>query len=206
MTISYPLSVPSERHIREVRFRAQSMVGVSASPFTGEQQVYVHQGEFLAIEVSLIPLRRADAEDWTAFFLALNGREGTFLLGDVINTTPQGTWSEFSPHVAGASQTGKTLVVEGVDVGTTALAGDWFQLGTGSSATLHKVTQDATASGSPGQLSLDIWPRLRSSPSNGAAVTISSPKGRWRLASNTSEWTISLGQSYALTFVAVEAL
>ena len=206
MTISYPLSLPSERFAPGTGIRARSGAAVSESPFTGEQQVYVHQLEVWSAQLVLPSMTRADAEAWIAFLLSLNGREGTFLFGDPRNTTPQGTWSGSSPLVNGASQTGKTLAIDGLSAGTTVKAGDWLQLGSGSSARLHKVTQDATANVG-GQVTLDLWPRLRSSPADNAAVTIASPKGVFRMASNDIGWDFQPAQMYdGFSFSAVEAL
>lgn len=205
MTISYPLSLPSTRLAR-VTLRARSSAAVSESPFTGEQQVYVHQAETWSAEIELPGMTRADAEEWVAFFLSLNGREGTFLLGDPRNVAPQGTWAGASPLVNGTGQTGKTLAIDGLAAGATVKGGDWFQLGSGSSARLHKVTQNGTANGS-GQLTLDHWPRLRSSPADNAPLTIASPQGVFRLASNEVGWGLEPGQLYSgFSFTAVEAL
>lgn len=205
MTISYPLALPTVKTPRRVRIAAISTVGVQVSPFTGEQTTYVHQGEMWSADVSLPPMSRAAAETWIAFLLALNGQEGTFTMGQAGYTTARGTWAGASPLVKGGSQTGKTLAIDGLAAGATALAGDWLQLGSGSSTRLHKVTQSGTANGS-GELTLDIWPRLRSSPSDNAAVTITSPQGLWRLKSNTRDWDIDLAMIYGLSFSCMEAL
>lgn len=205
MTISYPLTAPTVRSPRNVRIGRISTVGLQMSPFTKEQTTYVHQGEMWKMDVSLPPMSRTLAEAWVGFLLALNGPEGTFLMGQPGYTTARGTWSANSPLVNGASQTGKSLAVDGLTASATVKAGDWLQLGSGSSTRLHKVSQDATANGS-GQVTLDIWPRLRSSPSDNAAVTISSPKGIWRLARNDQDWDIDLALIYGLSFSAIEAL
>lgn len=206
MTISYPLSLPS-RTPGLVTVRARSFVGVSDSPFTGEQQVFEHPGDIWIAEVELPPMERSDADDWEAFLLSLGGRAGTFLMGPIPYTGARGTWVGSSPVVAGGSQTGRSLVVNGLAAGLTAQAGDWFQLGSGSTASLHRVVQTAIVSGSPLDLRLDIWPRLRSSPAHGAAVTLASPKGRWRLASNDVEWTRIVGAlTDGIRFSCVEAI
>lgn len=204
MTISFPLSLPSVGGIRQITFRPLSMVGLSESPFTFEQQAYVHQGERWAADVVLSGMNRANAEEWIGFLLALNGREGYFLLGDPAGTAARGTWAGGSPLVNGAGQTGKTLAVDGLSAGATTKAGDWLQLGSGSSARLHKISQGGTANGS-GQLTLDIWPRLRASPADNDAVTIASPQGVFRLASNERAWTIE-DLRYGMSFSCVEKL
>jgi hypothetical protein len=108
--------------------------------------------------------------------------------------------------VRGASQTGETLAVDGLRPNQTGIlkAGDWLQLGSGSSTRLHKILQDADTN-VDGKATLDIFPKLRSSPADNAAVTLSSPKGLWRLASNTREWSIATAQIYGIRFSAVEA-
>lgn len=206
MTISYPLSIPS-RTPSLVTVRARSFVGVSESPFTGEQQVFEHPGDCWGADVELPAMERADADDWEAWGLALNGRSGTFLMGPIPYTGARGTWSTGSPVVAGGSQTGRSLVVSGLASGLTAQAGDWFQLGSGSTATLHRVTQTAVVGGSPLDLRLDIWPRLRSSPAHGSAIILASPVGRWRLASNDFQWTRIAGAlTDGIRFSCVEAI
>lgn len=202
MAISYPLSMPTTG-VRSIRLSARNVVGVAASPFTGAQQVYRHQGAWWEAEISLPPMKRADAEEWIGFLLSLKGRAGTFLLGDPAGASPRGTWAG-TPLVAGGSQTGETLTVDGFSTGATAKRGDYIQLGSGAATRLHKVLTNATASA--GAITLDLWPRLRESPADNAVVTKSSPRGTFRLADNVSAWEIDEALAYGITFGAVEAI
>lgn len=206
MTITYPLSLPSVQFAR-VRYGAQSAVGVTESPFTFAQQGQSHQGQaWKGWEVTYPPLERADAEDVVGFLLALNGREGTFLMGPAVGRTARGTWAG-SPVVNGAGQSGNTLAIRGLTDGATGKAGDWLQLGSGASARLHKLTQAFTASGSPtGQVTLDLWPRLRAAPADGATVTVSNPLGLWRLDAPQVSWDVGEAQIYGVSFTCSEAL
>jgi len=206
MTISYPLTPPSDSFAR-VRFTFRDVVGLTESPFTLEQQVQRHQGQGWSIDVQLPPIRTRDtAEQWAAFLLSLNGREGTFLMGDPTRRSPRGTGGG-TPLVKGASQTGQTLLIDGCPLSTTdwLRAGDYIQLGTGASSHLHRLLVDADTDGA-GEVTLDIWPRLRESPADNAAVTITSAKGLWRLASNERGWDVVTGMTFGFSFVAVEAL
>lgn len=207
MSISYPLALPTvTRGFQRASFRMRSMTGMTRSPFTGEQQTYVHPAQWWEAAVEYAPLKqRADAEAVVAFLLALNGMEGSFLMGDPLYTTVRGTWQGGSPLVNGASQTGNSLAVDGLSAGATVKGGDWFQLSSGASARLHRVRKDATANGF-GQVTLDIWPRLRESPADNAALTIASPKGRWMLMSNDQEYTVERAQVYGFGFECVEDL
>lgn len=205
MAITYPLSIPSVVSQRNIVIRANSTVGVSSSPFTADQQIYVHQGEYFEADVQLAPMKNADAEEWIGFLLALNGREGTFLMGDpgfALRGVGTGT-----PLVNGGSQTGKTLNTKGWTSSVTGIlkAGDWIQLGSGSSTHLHKMVQAADSDAS-GNATLEIWPRLRTSPANNDALVISSAKGLWRLKSNTREWSVEAARIYGISFQAQEAL
>lgn len=205
MSIVYPLIMPIE-FVRRVVIRARSVVGVSSSPFTLSQQVFVHPGQMWEADLELVPMQRADGEALVAFLLALNGRQGTFLLGDPRNVRPRGV-ATGTPLVAGAAQVGNTLAVDGFTPNVTGIlcAGDWLQLGSGGSAHLHKVIKDANSDGS-GAVTLDIWPRLRSSPADNDVVTLSAAKGLWRLASNVSEWSLESAQRYGAAVSCVEAL
>jgi hypothetical protein len=103
--------------------------------------------------------------------------------------------------VKGAGQTGETLLVDGFSAGATVKAGDYLQIGD----RLYKVLLDATESS--GEITLDIWPRLRESPADNAVVTTSAAKGLFRLASNTQGWALQgSGLRYTLAFGAVEAI
>ncbi len=205
MAISYPLALPTVTRFSGLTIRARSAVGMSSSPFTYAQQVYAHQGDMLEADIELPPMQRADAEAWISFLWALNGMEGTFTMGDPLNVTPRGTWAGGSPLVKGGSQTGRTLNADGLSAGATAKGGDWLQLGSGASAHLHRVVQDATANGS-GEITLEIFPRLRSSPADNDPITIASAVGLWRLASNTREYAVREAQFYGLRFSVIEAL
>jgi hypothetical protein len=205
MAISYPVSFPSIP-IQQMTIRARSVVGVSASPFTGQQQVYQHQGQWWEAEVSLPPMKRADAEQVIAFLLKLNGRYGTFTLGDPANTAPRGIGTG-TPLVRGASQTGNELITDGWTTSQTGIlkAGDWIQLGSGSTSRMYKVLDDANSDAS-GIATLTLWPNLRSSPNDNDTVTISSPKGLWRLSANEMPYTLDEASIYGITFACVEAL
>jgi hypothetical protein len=202
---TFPITFPTS-DIKSINIRARNVVGMSVSPFTGQQQVYKHQGQWWEMEVTMPAMKRADAEAVNAFLISLNGRYGTFLLGDVANPTPRGV-ATGTPLVYGAGQTGDTLVTSGWTSSTTGImkAGDWIQLGSASATRLYKVLEDANSDGS-GYATLSIYPNLRQSPSNGASVVITNPKGQWRLATNEHNYSIDIGKIYGITFACVEAL
>lgn len=201
MAVSYPLTFPTTVSIKNMIWHAKTVVGVSASPFTGEKQVYAHEGSWWEVDIEFPPMTRAQAEDFIGFMLALNGQEGTFTLGDPDGATARGI-ATGTPLVNGASQTGRTLVTDGWTTGQTGImkAGDWIQVGSYA----YKVTQDANSDVS-GNATLEIFPALQSSPSNNAAITVANTTTTWRLASNEMMWSANDLAHFGITMRAIEA-
>jgi len=192
MAISYPLSTPTSIGIEKVELRAVNAVLTSQSPFTYKQQVIAHTGQRWEASVSIPPVRRDKAAEWKAMLVALKGQTGTFLLGDPDYATPRGTVSSCS--VSG-SEGDETVTVS---MSGSLLAGDYIQLGSGSSSKLHQVLVDQTGDGS-----LEIWPSLRDDYSSSTAV-LTNPKGVFRLNSNMSSWSINNASFYGISFEAIE--
>jgi hypothetical protein len=65
---------------------------------------------------------------------------------------------------------------------------------------------DDVHSDSNGEATLTLFPDLRSSPADGATLTITNPKGIWRLSANDIDYTIQTGQFYGITLACMEAL
>jgi len=194
MAISYPLSTPTTIGIESIELRAVNAVAVSQSPFTYKQQVISHGGQKWEAAVNIPSVHRDKAAEWKAMLVGLKGQVGTFLLGDPDYATPQGTVSSCTLTGSTGDDT-VTVVMTG-----TLKAGDYIQLGSGSSAKLHQVLLDQDGDGS-----LEIWPSLRSDYT-GATVTFDSPKGVFRLGTNITSWSINNASAYGISFEAVEAL
>jgi len=206
MAITYPLTLPSHTGIQNITLRAVNTVGMSMSPFTYQQQAVAHAGQRWEVDVTLPSMNRADAEQWVAFLVSLRGRFGTFTLGDPVGASPRGS-AGGTPLVNGASQIGGTLNIDGCTASQTGWlkAGDYIQLGTAGSATLHKVLADVDSNGS-GQVAVDIWPYIRTAPSDNATVVVTNTIGRFRLASDEQNWSIRETALYGITFGGVEAI
>lgn len=205
MAITYPLTPPTSVPA-EITISPFAVVGVSESPFTLEQDVYEWQGQAWRMDVSLPPMERAEAEGWIAFLLSLNGRAGTFLMGDPVGIAARGTVLG-TPLVDGAGQQRtKTLDTKGWTASKAGvlLPGDWLQLGVGASARLHKNLTTANSDAS-GLATLDVWPRVRDSLTDGAAIVTANTVGVWRLRSNEMPWTVGEAQVYGISFAAIEA-
>jgi len=194
MALTYPLATPTTIGIESIELRAVNAVAVSQSPFTYKQQTISHGGQKWEASVSIPSVHRDKAAQWKAMLVGLKGQTGTFLLGDPDYATPQGTVSScvLTGTVGGDSA---TVVMTG-----TLKAGDYIQLGSGSSAKLHQVLLDQSGDGT-----LEIWPSLRSTYTS-STVTFDSPKGVFRLSTNVTSWSINNASTYGISFEAVEAV
>ena len=194
MAITYPLALPTSIGIAQITLSANNAVAISQSPFTFQQQIIRHPGQRWTASVSIPPVRRDLAEPWVAFLLAMNGPVGTFLLGDPNGKAPQGTAT--SATITGtAGSASPTITMTG-----TLLAGDYIQLGSGATATLHKVLQDRSGTGT-----IEIWPALRSDVTS-ATATLTNTVGRFRLQGTQQSFNINDASIYGIGFDAVEAL
>jgi hypothetical protein len=174
MAISYPLTLPTTPGFSSIDWAAKTVVGINVSPFTGQQQTYVWPGQWWECTATLPPMSDLTSGAWHAFFLSLNGMEGSFMLGDSIRKTPLGSVTGTLTVGSGAVANTTTLPISGA-TGTFAV-GDWIQVGSTSTARLHKVTQVNSS------ISVDVFPRLRSAYASGTAITTNNAKGVFRLS------------------------
>jgi len=205
---TYPATFPSTSPV-STNFRINRIVGVTESIYTATQQVYQYSGEYWEVDLSMPPMRTATARAFVAFLVSLRGQYGSFYLGDFDARVPLGTASSSAgtPLVNGASQTGNTLICDGAPNSQTGYlkAGDYIQLGSGSTQRLHMVTADSNSDGS-GNFTLAIEPALRESPANNLALTVSNTKGVFRLATNTTGWDTNSASTYGISFSAREVI
>jgi len=160
MTITYPLSIPISPGIKRLQLSQKSAIGLNRSAFTYQTQVQEFQGQMWLGEITLPVMTKANAENWHAFLLSLNGVLGTFYLYDPLGRVPQGA-ATGTPLMNGAQSAQQPYIVtDGWTPSTTQIlkAGDYLQIG----QRLHKVLQDVNSDVS-GNATIDIFPRLRES-------------------------------------------
>jgi hypothetical protein len=181
MAITYPIALPTAQGFRRVTIAPQSRVAIFASPFTGQQQIYQHPAQFLTCSIELPPMARADAADFAAAMLSLQGQLGTFYFGDPAWASPRGV-ATGTPQVNGNNQTGQDLNTKGWTTTVTNIlrAGDWLQIGTGATRQLCMVLADANSNGS-GHATVSLFPRIRTAFTNNTDIVTSNPTGVWRM-------------------------
>ena len=80
------------------------------------------------------------------------------------------------------------------------LAGDYIQLGSANTSTLHKVLVDRSGSGT-----MEIWPALRENKSSESA-TLTNTVGKFRLSGNSVTRPSDSQGFYSINFSAMEAV
>lgn len=194
MTISYPLTFPTHNKLIAITFRDHQVAAKTTAPWSGIQQVQEWPGSWWEADFTLPPMKRAVAEPWVAWLQSLRGIVGTFLLPT--NSVAKGTASATpgTPQVDAGGQTGYTLAIKtGLTTQAGYLkAGDWISLGTGAERKLHSVVTDADLDAN-GKVTLDIWPRLRASPSVNDTVYVANTSGLFRRTENSNSYSISEG-------------
>lgn len=167
-----------------------------------QRQVRSRGGQRWKLDLIYPTMLRADAAPILAFVAAQRGQYETFTITVPGYETPRGTWAG-TPLVKGASQTGRSVALDGFTAGATVKAGDLVTFA--ADAKVYMVTADATADGL-GELSLAIEPALVASPADNAAVTSSAVAMTCALASDSAEWSLSAGQQHAFGVSLVEVV
>lgn len=201
MAITYPLTWPTTKVAASVEWGALNAGGVGKSPLNFAQKATSFEGRQLFCSVRYPRMTRAQGgAEVIAALLKLEGRVGYALFGPLGEEAAARGTVAGTPVVNGASQTGSSIAIDGLGAGQTVLAGDWLQIGSGTSAELKMNLTDATANGS-GEITLaDIWPQIRTSPADNSTVVFTNPKGRFRLRENLRKWDIGLASIYGVAF------
>jgi len=208
MAITYPLTLPTHTGIASIELRAMNAVAYSRSPFTFAGQVHAYTGKAWQADISLPAMKRSDAEQWVAWLISLKGQLGTFYLGDPLATTPLGSARNSDGIlVDGAVSSGDTIDIDGAPTSQTDYlkAGDYLQIGTGTSRQLFKVLADVDTDGT-GSATVDVWPNVRTTIADNASVIVESTQGIFRLASNEQAYSINEASIYGISFGAIEAI
>jgi hypothetical protein len=176
-----PLTMPSVKPT-DVSWSIVSNSRQFVSPLTGAIQTAQRTGNRWRVSLTFQNLFDSERAAMQGFLSQLQATANNFFLED--HSYTRRADGAGTPVVDGAGQTGNQLVIDGWTSGTYAfLVGDFFEV----NGELKMVVADATISA--GSATVDFVPELRAAPDDDAAVTISSPKGIFRLISNESGWS-----------------
>lgn len=194
--IPFPLVSPTKYGVASVSWGPVDTTARARNPWTLRLNTQVHDGRMWAGTLTISPNGAAEGRSLAAWLTALRRpgeNAGTFLLGDPAAPAPLGAAADTpgTPVVDGAGQTGEALAVTGLPASTTGylLAGDYVQLGSGASARLLMVLEDAD-SDAQGDATLRLWPGVRTAPADGAPIVVDGPQGLFVTATNTTRWEV----------------
>ena len=204
--VSYPIDFPTTLTVSSLRITPLNAIARNMSNFTYAEQVYNFRGEAWSIEGTLPLMNRDTAEAYNSMIFKLKGRFGTFLFPLPTSISQaRGSWGG-TPQVDGNGQTGDSLDIKNLPTSVTGVIknGDYINLGSGDSTRLYRIQDDADSDGS-GKATVNIWPSLRSSPTDGDSVAYQNVKLLCRLTDNTPI-DIDVNRHYFISLSAMEAL
>lgn len=160
------INMPTEPGFRASRFGLETHTQRFTSEFTNAQQRQLLSGARWKATFTLPKMKREQAAVWQAFLLQLKGGINTFYAYDPDARFPRGA-ATGTPLVAGGSQTGSSLNIDGATAGVTnwLRPGDYFSV----NGEYKMVTSAVTTNGS-GAATINFAPALRASPSDNTAI------------------------------------
>lgn len=205
---TYPLTFPTTVGVVRSNFILRRAVGMSESPFTGQQQVFENSLAVWNSTITLPAMKRATASEYQTFFMQLHGMRGTFLMGDPDAKSIRGNATQTTLTIASNTAVGSyDIPVSGLtnDQTSALVKGDYIQFGTGADSKLHMVVADVDASAT-GTATIQIEPALKVAITTSTSCSISNTVGLWRLESNDIGWDSDRASTYGFSFSCVEAI
>jgi len=193
-TYAYPSITPNSSSWELV-----SNTATYQSPITGAIQTVNRGGTRWAISLNHRNLSGDDRAEMMAWLAKLNGQQHRFTVHDHSHTQ-RGSFGG-TPLVAGGSQTGNSLDIDGASNSVTnwIRAGDYFTV----NGELKMATADANSDGS-GNVTLACVPELREAPADNAAIDVTDPVGTFILTEARNGWTNVPGVFSDFTITAIE--
>lgn len=193
------IALPTSPRAASATPRLVSNVAQSDPIIGGVVQRKVRLGTRWAVEMTLPPMRYANAMAWLADLARSEAEE-------VLAPWPQpaevvGVIG--APVVNGGGQSGAALAVRGAAAGYAFKKGLFFSLVEGGRRYLHQVSAAVTANGA-GAATLQVTPMLRVSPSDGAVLEFAEPKIQgW--AQVSPSWNMDVATNIGLSITITEA-
>lgn len=183
MAITYPLVMPT-LGFKKFSWQPDSTVQVQRNEFTSGTKTYVWPGKIRRASVQLGAMTSiAQAREWQAFFLKLNGQEGTFLMQDPalarVSDALEALAGSYTAKVDGGGQNGNLLQTKDWPVSMSDLLrkGDYI----GINVRLHMLLEDVD-SDTNGDAELSIWPHADATMLDNTEIWVGSEAfGKFRL-------------------------
>lgn len=169
------ITPPSRLPVVEDTWEIITPAHVNVSRWTGSRQVQLLKGARFACMISLAPRKLdGDAKAWRGFLAQLDGVANVFPVYPEAGS-PQHAFA--NPLVAGASQTGNSLNVDGLNNGngnTLLTLGDWMTIPLPNTGVQLVMITSMTATSS-GAATINFAPILREAPADNAVLETINP-------------------------------
>lgn len=177
-------------------FVLNSNTAIFTNPVSASIQRLRRPGSFWEATFTIPPRTQAQAADWRAFLVKLQGQFNTFNGFDPATVGNRGV-ATGTPLVNGNSQTGTALNTDGWTPTTTGIlkTGDYFEV----NGEYKIITEDINSDGS-GNATLVFEPELRLSPIDGQAIEVSNPRCEMILTNSQVMWNTSGSSVVAIQF------
>lgn len=129
------VTMPSSPNFATSDWTLVRTIGLTISPFTGQQKTQEFGNTFWAAQLTLPPMRRSQAALWQSFLVNCKGPANSFQLGDPDSKTNQGTYGQ--THFTAArrvNDTSETLsfsgstITAGTSIFGSLIAGDFIHV------------------------------------------------------------------------------
>lgn len=167
------------------------------SPFSGSAQTQETPGAKWAARVEYHNASPADCNLHYAFIAQMRGRAGRVYLGNLGRPAPQGAGGG-TPLVAGGSQTGTALAIDGAALS----ASPWLKAGdlVGIGGRLHMQVADVATDGT-GAATLTLAPPIWTAYADNAPLTLTLPTATFMFRQDRQGWAYEPGSLGRTTFV-----
>lgn len=184
MSITFPEDPPPEPGFSQAQLRIRNAVQQHTNKFNLDQRKNILGYGKWSGTLSVNDIDSTQSRKWKAWISSLNGKRGTFKVGDPAYDSAQGDVSN-TGSVRRVTDSRK-IVIEGYSGDTTIFkVGDQIEI----NDELKIIVQDDVTTNSQGKSPVKILPPLGDTNVAGNTVTHDNPKGLFRLDSNNVMWS-----------------
>ena len=194
-TYNFPSITPTNQTFELVTNTSQFQ-----SPISGAVQTVSRKGSYWKTRMTFRNLSGSDRAELQAFIAKMDGQVHRMRLEDYGRVRNGAATSPQTVLVAGASQTGSSIDLDGATASVTDFlkAGDYLSFNN----ELHMVTADVDSDGS-GALTVSIAPPIRKPTNDNDEVRIFAPFGVFMMI-NTPKWSTESSYISTITIEAIE--
>lgn len=197
------VTLPANAYFADAKLTLRRASVTLRSPYTGKRQVLSMPFAVWVFEGTLIKMTQANAAQWRAFLVDLDGQANAFRLPVPGAEVPLSGYTGTAGYVSAPNQTGTTLTTTGWAANTLILKkGDYFTVNDELKVALADVTTN-----SGGAATLSFKPRLRSAPATGSTITTSNPTVLLCAQDDdVASWKLSVPVNHDIEIKAIEAI